>query len=67
MNVAGYIQQAVRMRMAIVEVIGRSKQGQTQPYVCRGDDGAVQIVKGPSATRHGLIAQWLCARPGLRV
>jgi len=50
------------MSLTIVEVIERSVQGRTEPYVCRGDDGAVYFVKGRSATRPGLIAEWLCAR-----
>lgn len=48
--------------LTIVEVLGRSTQGRTEPYVCRGDDGEVYFVKGRSATRGGLIAEWLCAR-----
>lgn len=50
------------MSLTIVEVLGRSSQGRTEPYVCRGDDGEVYFVKGRSATRPGLIAEWLCAR-----
>lgn len=50
------------MNLTIVEVIERSVQGRTEPYVCRGDDGEVYFVKGHSATRPGLIAEWLCAQ-----
>ena len=50
------------MSLTIVEVLGRSSQGRTEPYVCRGDDGEVYFVKGRSATRPGLISEWLCAR-----
>src|SRR5690606_29480112 len=49
------------MSLTIVEVLERSVQGRTEPYVCRGDDGEVYFVKGRSATRRGLIAEWLCA------
>lgn len=49
------------MALTIVEVLHRSTQGRTQPYVCRGDDGQVYFVKGRSATRRGLVAEWLCA------
>ncbi|HVK54152.1 MAG TPA: HipA family kinase [Burkholderiales bacterium] len=50
------------MSLIIVEVLERSIQGRTQPYVCRGDDGEVYFVKGAaSATSMGLIAEWLCA------
>jgi hypothetical protein len=48
--------------LTIVEVLDRSVQGRTEPYVCRGDDGEVYFVKGHSATRPGLIAEWLCAQ-----
>ena len=43
------------MSLVIVEVIERSIQGRTEPYICRGDDGEVYFVKGRSATRRGLI------------
>lgn len=49
------------MTLEIVEVLERSEQGRTRPYVCRGDDGEVYFVKGRSATRRGLVAEWLCA------
>lgn len=49
------------MSLVIVEVLERAKQGRTQPYVCRGDNGEVYFVKGRSATRRGLVAEWLCA------
>ncbi len=39
----------------------RSEQGFTRPYLCRCDDGEVYFVKGRSATRRGLINEWLCA------
>jgi len=49
------------MTLTIVEVLQRSIQGRTRPYICRADDGEVYYVKGRSATRNGLIAEWLCA------
>jgi hypothetical protein len=49
------------MTLQVVEILGRSQQGRTQPYICRCDDGDVYFVKGRSATRHGLINEWLCA------
>lgn len=52
------------MNLTVVEVLERSKQGRTEPYICRCDDGEVYFVKGRSATRPGLIAEWLCARLG---
>ena len=50
------------MSLTVVEVIERSKQGRTEPYICRCDDGEVYFVKGRSATRPGLVTEWLCAR-----
>ena len=34
------------MSLTIVEVIDRSAQGFTKPYVCRGDDGEVKVASG---------------------
>lgn len=45
----------------ISEVLYRSQQGRTQPYVCRGDDGLVYFAKGRSANRRGLACEWICA------
>lgn len=52
------------MSLTIVEVLERSKQGRTEPYICRCDDDMVYFVKGRSATRFELIAEWLCAQLG---
>lgn len=49
------------MTLTIIEVLQRSIQGRTKPYICRADDGAIYYVKGRSATRNGLMAEWLCA------
>ena len=49
------------MTLEVVEIIGRSEQGFTKPYICRCDDGEIYFVKGRSATRRGLINEWLCA------
>ena len=32
--------------VVIEEVLGRSLQGKTQPFICRGDDGETYYVKG---------------------
>lgn len=50
------------MSLAVVEVLGRAKEGRTEPYICRCDDDNVYFVKGNSATRSGLIAELICAR-----
>ena len=49
------------MTLEVVEIIGRSEQGFTKPYICRCNDGDVYFVKGRSATRRGLVNEWLCA------
>lgn len=49
------------MTLEVVEIMTRSEQGFTRPYICRCDDGKVYFVKGRSATRRGLINEWLCA------
>ena len=49
------------MTLEVVEIMARSEQGFTRPYLCRCDDGEVYFVKGRSANRQGLINEWLCA------
>jgi hypothetical protein len=48
------------MTLQITEILARSTQGRTQPYICRCDDDEVYFVKGRTATRQGLINEWLC-------
>ena len=36
-------------------------QGRTNPYLCEGDDGNQYVVKGSSATRAGLVKEWIVA------
>jgi len=43
----------------IVEIIRRSEQGITQPYICRGSDDNVYFVKGVGASRRSLLCEWL--------
>ena len=45
--------------LTIVEILGRSQQGQTRPFQCRGDDGHLYYVKGHDAGRRSLICEWL--------
>lgn len=47
--------------VVIEEVLGRSTQGVTEPFICRGDDGDIYYVKGYGAGRHSLIAEWVAA------
>lgn len=55
------------MSIRIVEVIGRSTQGITRPFLCRGDDGHQYFVKGHGAGRRALISEWLAGHLGLRL
>ncbi len=48
------------MSVQIVEILGRANQGVTRPFRCRGEDGAIYYVKGHGATRHSLIAEYVC-------
>jgi hypothetical protein len=43
----------------LIEIIRRSEQGVTRPFVCRGDDGALYYVKGAGAGWKALIAEWV--------
>lgn len=45
--------------VVIEEVLGRSTQGVTEPFICRGDDGETYYVKGHGAGRRSLIAEWV--------
>ncbi len=55
------------MQVEIVEVIRRSEQGMTQPFICRGDDDAVYYVKGIDAGRDSQIKEWLAGCLGLHL
>jgi hypothetical protein len=43
----------------ITEIISRSEQGATRPFICRADDGGRYYVKGAGAGRKALIAEWI--------
>ncbi len=47
------------MSIEIVEVIGRSTQGMTKPFICRGDDENIYFVKGIGAGRASQVYEWL--------
>lgn len=51
----------------IIEIIGRSEQGVTRPFICRGADDQVYFVKGRGATRHGQICEWVAGQLALRL
>lgn len=44
--------------LAIVEIIKRSDQGVTRPFLCRCDDGHLYYVKGRSAGSRSLLCEW---------
>jgi hypothetical protein len=53
------------MTIEIVEIIRRSDQGMTRPFICRGDDGQVYFVKGRDAGRRSLICELIGGHLGL--
>ena len=55
------------MTINIREIISRSNQGITRPFVCRGDDGHLYYVKGACAGRKALISEWLAGHIGKRL
>lgn len=44
--------------LTIVEIIKRSDQGVTRPFLCRCDDGHLYYVKGRSAGARSLLCEW---------
>ncbi|MGK5014962.1 HipA family kinase [Janthinobacterium sp. HLS12-2] len=52
------------MSVQIVEIIGRSADGMTKPFICRGDDGHIYFVKGRGAARRSLICEWIAGSLG---
>jgi hypothetical protein len=55
------------MTVNIVEIISRSTQGITRPFLCRGDDNWLYYVKGHGAGRQALIAEWIAGNLGKRL
>jgi hypothetical protein len=47
----------------IVEVLRRSEQGATRPYICRASDGDLYFVKGIGASRRSQLCEWIAGRP----
>ena len=50
------------MSLVITEIMGRSEQGTTRPFLCRGDDGHAYFVKGRFAGGRSLCCEWLAGR-----
>lgn len=57
----------IAMTVNVLEVISRSEQGITRPFLCRGDDGWLYYVKGHCAGRQALIAEWIAGNLGRRL
>lgn len=53
------------MSVQIVEVLRRSEQGITRPFICRGEDGQTYFVKGHDAGRRSQMAEWVAGQLGL--
>lgn len=51
--------------MNIIEVISRSEQGMTHPFLCRGDDDLLYYVKGRYAGSRALCCEYVAGRLGL--
>lgn len=45
--------------LQIIEILGRSEQGMTRPFVCRADNNEIYFVKGYGAGRRGLVCEWI--------
>jgi hypothetical protein len=43
----------------ITEVLGKAAQGRTEPFICRGDDDQLYIVKGRNAGFRSLCCEWV--------
>ena len=50
------------MTIEIIEVLRRSKQGVTRPFICRGDDDKIYFVKGFDTGRRSQICEWVAGR-----
>ena len=50
----------------IIEIQQRMTQGFTKPWLCRGDDGKLYVVKRLNAAYLGCIYEWIAAQLGTR-
>lgn len=50
------------MHIQIDEVIGRAKQGVTEPYICRSTEKELYYVKGKGAGYPSLIKEWIAGQ-----
>lgn len=52
--------------LEVLEIIRRSEQGVTNPFVCRADDEQIYFVKGRNLTRRGLVVEFVSAELAVR-
>jgi hypothetical protein len=51
--------------LQVVEILERSEQGLTRPFLCRCDDDHLYYVKGRGAGRSSLLCEWLAGHLAL--
>lgn len=52
------------MAVEVIEVVRRSEQGVTKPYLCRCDDNETYFVKGKGAARKSQVCEWIAGNLG---
>ena len=52
----------MRELINITEILGRSEQGMTRPFLCEGDDWGTYYVKGSYAGKNSLCCEWVSNR-----
>ena len=52
----------MREVIKITEILGRSEQGMTRPFLCKGDDWMTYYVKGSYAGKNSLCCEWVANR-----
>ena len=45
--------------LTVTEVLGRSEQGMTRPFICKTEDGRLWYVKGKYAGQRSLCCEWV--------
>ena len=51
----------------IIEILGRSEQGITHPFICRGNDDNTYFVKGIGAGRRDQVCEWIAGNLGVEL
>lgn len=55
------------MTVQINEILGRSTQGLTEPFICRADNNETYFVKGIGAGRRDQICEWIAGNLALSI